>query len=868
MSAAVTAPASDGPSIVPLKGFQAKARDAALSVVADTAAKIEADPRRRREIALAQGVTLLRSPTGSGKTLTVGRTMEQAIGAVRGKTCWFWFTPYSGLVVQTRDALSAECPGLRTRDIKLDRDVRDCRDGDVFVATWASVAAANKDARNARKSTERKPGIDLMVAALRAKGFFVGAVVDEAHVNFGTTAKQAAAFYLDVLRPDFTFLVTATPKDEALEAFRKHAGIGGLNRIDVGRDEVVGACLNKVGVKAVHFRADAKDERLLDMQEVAVFAGLERHKRIKAALAANRVDLAPLLLIQVENAAKGEDAPVQRVKDMLTAHGVDPRVVAVHTSGEPDPFFHTLAYDETKEVLIFKMAAATGFDAPRAWTLVSLRQTVGPEFGLQILGRIMRVHHRLQPLHPHAYTPPRPEAAGILDFGYVFLANPAQQTGLLDAADELKAIRDSVETVTDNVVVVDFGHRKAVLLDPAGGFAELLEPPAIGETASAAGSPAVGAGPLSDGAGVAGSAVAPPAQAAALRVQPLLELTGAPAAGGRGSPQPGRPNCAAAGAPAPPSVRAYPLRDDIAFPRKLAREVMPRSMAGLVACMAQRMEIDGSTLNFVRRTRGRVLVTERDVFGTERTTTAESVPISPLRIAQQAQLAFRFNDGIDPRDLKPALAARLQAEIEGAGMDPLGEQELRRAVDLVAMAKPQLLHDACRACLAQVVEIRQDEEIPSAYEGPAGLERAEKSLYGVFPASMNLEESAFARVLDEDTTGTVLWWLRNVSSARWAVSIVLPNGERHFPDFVVGVDARRRSQDSVALVEVKDDGRDGRLFATKNTDKVRTEHSAYRSALMVFRDQSGDWINVAYRPDIGMHAPGSRFGVRDLLWVR
>jgi hypothetical protein len=70
----------------------------------------------------------------------------------------------------------------------------------------------------------------------------------------------------------------------------------------------------------------------------------------------------------------------------------------------------------------------------------------------------------------------------------------------------------------------------------------------------------------------------------------------------------------------------------------------------------------------------------------------------------------------------------------------------------------------------------------------------------------------------------------------------------------------------IALAEVKDDGRDGRLFATKNTDKVHTEHSAYRSALMVFPDSSGDWFNVAYRPDIQRHVPGGRFTVSDLLW--
>jgi type III restriction enzyme len=124
-------------------------------------------------------------------------------------------------------------------------------------------------------------------------------------------------------------------------------------------------------------------------------------------------------------------------------------------------------------------------------------------------------------------------------------------------------------------------------------------------------------------------------------------------------------------------------------------------------------------------------------------------------------------------------------------------------------------------------------------------------------------------MLDEDQTGTVLWWLRNVSNARWAVSIVLPNGNRHFPDFVIGVDARRRSVDNIVLAEIKDDGRDGRLFSTINTDKVRTEHSKYRSAIMIFFDYyTREWTKVAYRPDLHRHVPSTPFNINDLVWTQ
>jgi type III restriction enzyme len=67
---------------------------------------------------------------------------------------------------------------------------------------------------------------------------------------------------------------------------------------------------------------------------------------------------------------------------------------------------------------------------------------------------------------------------------------------------------------------------------------------------------------------------------------------------------------------------------------------------------------------------------------------------------------------------------------------------------------------------------------------------------------------------------------------------------------------------------VKDDGRTGHLFGTVNTDKVRTEHREYRSVLMVFRNNCGQWYNVAYRADLRMHQPGNQFTVDNLVWTQ
>src|SRR3954464_2123833 len=47
-----------------------------------------------------------------------------------------------------------QCSGLRLRDVYKDREPTGTRDGDVFVQTWAAVAARNKEARTIRRTKE------------------------------------------------------------------------------------------------------------------------------------------------------------------------------------------------------------------------------------------------------------------------------------------------------------------------------------------------------------------------------------------------------------------------------------------------------------------------------------------------------------------------------------------------------------------------------------------------------------------------------------------------------------------------------------------------------------------------------------------
>ena len=836
---------SEQPVLATLAKFQQTACEALASSILTAAGYLRHNPTHRDAIALTAGVMLLESPTGSGKTLTLGRTLEAVRGRLSKKCVWFWFAPFVGLVAQTRDALAEQCPSLRLRTLSGDRDCRSLRDGDVFVQTWASVAKKNKDSLRVRRAGGDGPqSLDDMLADLRADGVHIGVVIDEAHLNFGVTARAAASFYLNVLRPDFTLLATATPNDEALVAFEKLAGVKVESRVTVARSEVVAAALNKKGLKlgVISFRGEAA--RLIEPETAALTAGWDQHQRIKKRLEERGIKTMPLMLVQVEDQKKGEADPVRRVQDKLIDLGIPKSMIAVHTSGEPDPDFHTLAYDDSKEVLVFKVAVATGFDAPRAWTLVSVRPSRGRAFGLQIVGRIMRVHPSVRPTHGQD---------DLLDRGYVFLTNGEEQGGLEAAAAELKAVRSSIEAIADELSVQEFSNPTLPRsrLQPAAApktpeerasrLAALVEA-GIVETAA-----------LKRSSDEQDRLIAQGEWRRSLQETPLfaeLPLGSAP----------------------PPSVsrksKSYRVRTELGVPPVLLHEVLPApdlwDNAIAVATAKALFRQKETPVDFLLRRKGSVDISLRDLFLSEAIEERHlSVRMSDARIAEVAQEAFAFNDHLDPRRFKSALMEEFKAACERGGID-YEPADLRRGLDLFAMQKPTALGDALREAQAAHVQVVPGRPLPElVVDEDAQLLPSRLGAYEVFPPNMNGEERSFAELLDSDTSGRVKWWLRLQESSLWAVPIILPNGRRFFPDFAVGIEGRK-TPESIALVEIKDDGSTGRLQSDTNLVKIRVQHKEYRGVWWTVRE-GGLWTNAELDRERERIYTRGRFDVENLV---
>ena len=841
---------------VSLAPYQLKAIDAMAETLRTVSALHNREPQHREQISRELGVILLQAPTGSGKTLMLGRALEAVRGRLDAKTVWFWFAPYAGLVTQTRSALTAQCGALRQRDVYADREASAARDGDVFVQTWASVAVVKKESRKVRTDKETSLSVDSMIAELRERGFRIGVVIDEAHLNFGSGAEATAKFFLNVLSPDFTVLATATPNDTKLEKFERDAGLKVASRVTVSRDAVVKAGLNKIGLMVGVLRFKEEDRTLIDTEVATLTAGWSQHSFIKDKLAENRINLTPLMLVQVEDQQEGKEDPVARVKDRLIEIGVPVKAIAVHTSGEPDPAFHTLAYDPEIEVLVFKLAVATGFDAPRAWTLVSVRPSRGRDFGLQIVGRIMRVHPLVRPLHG---TEP------LLDRGYVFMSDPELQVGLDEAAADLKAVREGIAVLTDTLDVNVLGND--VRVAESYGATPLPPPPVQavpGDTEAGRVERQISMGLLNLNYATAStvrqqSALSAVEGFSAPATPPLF-----PNLPDVLSPRVTRPH------PVPQEHQVkYHLRTDLSIPKALVREELPNlfdvegDLCPQIAREFCRMVPMTSMLLAVN---SNAELSMRDLFNAGQTDQRNlSVRMSAARIAEQAQAQLMFNDGIDPRRIREAVEAELARLCQKDGIAAIS-RDIRRTINLAILRHPQALKEAVRIAQGHHIRLENNEPIPTEQFGAKDAPKAKKGAYGAFIGRFNRPERAFAEMLDNDDTGRIKWWLRNPESEKWATRLILPTGKRFFPDFVVGVSGRR-TRDGIALVEIKDDGETGRLHSDSNAIKIRSEHSEYKKVFWSFREAEGVFLKAVWHQSYNRIFSAGPFEIEDMVLV-
>lgn len=796
--------------------YQKEAKDNALSIFRYALQQIEAAPdgANRRQAAAYNGCVLIQAPTGSGKTMMAGMIAEEF--ARDAKIVWFWFTPFAGLVDQASVALKKQFGSLRVRDIQGDRLAMGTRSGDVFVSTWAAVAANNEKARRLRRDGDLSLSLDTLIPSLRELGFHIGVVVDEAHHTFGG-ATEAVRFYTEVMQPEFTLLITATPDDNDVDRFKRTTGIAELHRITVSRQDAVNTGMIKVGIKSVAYLAPDDQRALVDFPMAALTDAKAVHERIKQELKNAGINLMPLMLVQVATSERDDD--VARARENLKQLGFREEAIASYTAKEPSDDLLAVALDETKEVLIFKMAVALGFDAPRAFTLVSMRGARDTDFGIQVVGRILRVHRRLQGR----------EVPELLRNGYVFLADAENQTGLTGAADKINAIRTGLSEISPYTMVVNIAGQNQVQIVRNGQSTMLpVEPNPTAQH------------DLSQDFGV-GNYVANGSLSGAMQ----NVLDGFVLAMPEAQTEQTRRVAATLSGTSRFNLKISGL--------KFKTERMPLGTDALLACIGGKIAIGERELNEGRRAKTTVIRREEEIFTRAVIDTRYQARISEVEIARRAQRVLFEPDYLDPRDLHSVLIKRLQSEYEARGFES-DERDLELVLDLILVAFPNLIRQAARECAAQYAELMDTSPLPDNIELLSGARTSRLNIYGVMPPDLNRDEIAFAEMLDSDLTGAVEWWHRNEPRKPWSIGLILPSGAQYFPDFVVKVNGRALG-DGLLLAEVKGDHL---LNSSDTLDKVLASHKFYKRPVMLMQEDSGRFMTIRQDAN-GKNAPDQIF---------
>lgn len=803
-----------------LRTFQEEAIDSGVALFSAAKRLLDAagaDNASRQRAINHNGYLLIEAPTGSGKTLMAGCIVEKFTG--EENVVWFWFAPFKGVVGQTEDFLREQFQGLRLRDLSTDRSNEATRAGDTFVTTWQTVATRVRDKRNVRKESETNPSIDTLVENLRTQGLRIGVVVDEAHHGFGNDT-QAAKFFHEVLRPEYTVLITATPDDADVKEFEKTMGIAELQRIRVSRADAVAAGLIKTGVKcAAYCVTDPAKAALVDLQATALRDGIAAHRKLKARLAELKVPLVPLLLVQADSKEKS----IEKIKDRLLRHGFTEEQIAVHTAAEPDDGLLAIANDDRREVLVFKMAVALGFDAPRAFTLVSMRASRDPDFGVQLIGRLLRVHRLLQG---------RAQAGKLseeLNHGYVFLSDLEAQDGLDKAGQRINAIQTEYAKASAATVVlrVDSGTSIVAPVDDNGQIGFTLEGEIIpsGDNAYPA-NPNAGSLPVAT----------TPADSA-------FDL-GAFFGGDTTTQNPGDGTALSATTPAatagPTGKYRYKLRAEA--PRFFkTQEVSSNNEATEEDCARQFII---STRDLFNAMKSKIPVEKRtlEVFTQQLQSEFNfAADLSADRAAHLAREALCRNGAFDPRELQCALLVKLTALMREETMEEAEHPEKVAAfLNTIIATDPQKLYDAQKAAIARNAEIRDAEKLPEEIEFAEPLPTSARNIYGIYPEGLNHWEKPFAEILDRDPNNTVLWWHRNEPRKPWSVNVLMPDGRGFYPDFIIGISGRKNEHNAL-LADPK------RNFAQEDeAQKVLAEHKVYGRVMILSRDNSARWLTVTW----------------------
>lgn len=311
---------------------------------------------------------ILKSPTGSGKTIILTYFMHQYIQSF-SKIVFVWLTPGKGNLEEQSKAKMDKY--IHASQTKLLSDVMTAgfEENDSCFINWEKLT---KKGNNALKDSERTNFLEHIQHALNDGIRFV-IIVDESHQNNTIKADEIIQYF----RTDKIIRCSATPK-----------GISKAEVIEIPEEEVIAAGLiKKMLVINQDFPQNIETE---DQTEFLLEKALAKQRELRAAYLQQNADINPLIVIQLPNKSEILQDGVERY---LETQGLtyENGQLAVWLSEMHENLEGIERLNSTTTAVIIKQAVATGWDCPRAQILVKLRDNMDETFEIQTIGRIRRM---------------------------------------------------------------------------------------------------------------------------------------------------------------------------------------------------------------------------------------------------------------------------------------------------------------------------------------------------------------------------------------------------------------------------------------------------------------------------------------------
>ena len=311
---------------------------------------------------------VLKSPTGSGKTIILTHFMDEYLKG-NPKTVFIWLTPGKGsLEEQSKQKMDLYIHNSQT---KLLSDVMTTGfdENDCCFINWEKLT---KKGNNALKDSERTNFLEWIEKAIN-NGLSFKVIIDESHQNFTAKADEIVQYF----KTDKIIRCSATP------IILKNAKL-----IEITEEEVINEGLIK---RLLVINEDFPSSILTNNQtEYLLDKALIKQREIREIFKHNLKDINPLIVVQLPN---NSDALLDSVENYFEKKGirVDNGLLAIWLSNRHDNIENINKNNNDVIAVIIKQAVATGWDCPRAHILVKLRENMDETFEIQTIGRIRRM---------------------------------------------------------------------------------------------------------------------------------------------------------------------------------------------------------------------------------------------------------------------------------------------------------------------------------------------------------------------------------------------------------------------------------------------------------------------------------------------